>query len=128
MTELDLFKRVLDVNIQSLEELINDCDDLYERWELLMDNFHCSKEELLDEITKILDKFKSWYVSESLPDLSIHSISIRWFNTLRSTFYMIEDEYIEDNGTAVFMLWGWFFKVESLQGNNYLKLLGLYKG
>lgn len=127
MTELDLFKRVLDINIQSLEELINDCDDLYERWELLMDNFNCSKEELLDEITKILDKFKSWYVSESLPDLSIHSISIKWFNTLRSTFYMIEDEYIEDNGTSVFMLWEWFFKVESLQGNNYLKLLGLYK-
>lgn len=127
MTELDLFRKVLEINIQSLEELINDCDALYERWRLLIDNFHCSKEQLLDEITRMLHKFKLWYVSESLPDLAIHSINIKWFNTLRSTFYMIEDEYINNNGTAVFMLWEWFFKVESLQGGNYLKLLGLYK-
>lgn len=120
---VEIYRMILSTNILALEELKLKKD--YKEWKLLIDNYQSSNEEIELLINNKIKEFKEQYT------LSISTIStrylmqmdIKWYNTLKSTLYIMEDELIDKYQNSVINLWALFFEVDILRKETFVKPL-----
>lgn len=129
LTKLNIFHLILDINIQALDGLIEE-DDL-KKWEILMDNYQSSLEEVKKRALEIRDDLICLReVSKNakiVPLISLQGLETRWYNTLKSTLYMMEGDLILENQESINELWGDFFYVDEQRTDNMIKPLEIRK-
>lgn len=129
LTKLNIFHLILDINIQALDGLIEE-DDL-KKWEILMDNYQSSLEEVKKRALEIRgDLICLREVSKNakiVPLISLQGMDTRWYNTLKSTLYMMEGDLILENQESINELWGDFFYVDEQRTDNMIKPLEIRK-
>lgn len=129
ITRIQIWHMILDINIQAIQKLIEGGD--LNQWELLLENHNSSLEEVQKLAKKRLDFYMAVRKDPVIPISSLIKMDTKWFNTLRSTLFMLEEELILRTGSlAVWEMWDIFFKIEEARKFNYmtpLQIESLYK-
>lgn len=113
MFTYEIFNMVIHINIDALEDLLNSHD--IEKWRLLLENYQSSPEEIaerIDELLVLLKRIRVFGYDDPHTVEILSSMDIRWFNQLRSTLYIMEEDLIVNSQDAVSELWDFFFKIE----------------
>lgn len=129
LSPVAILKLILDINIQAIEEVLNenkgnpgvyartilelggtleDIPKMGNNWILL---FKDALEKLIEN--EQIPKFLSYVFLENM----------RWFNTLRSTLYIMEEDLLIASQPSVNILWNYFFEVEDDLRGNFVKKL-----
>ena len=132
----ELLNFLLSLNIEVLEELLE--DDSLKEWDILLENFGCSREALKESINKRVILYKN-IINGSFSKISsievMKLLSSNWRRLLMETLYIIEEDlYAQGKSRVVVKLWEEYFSVEngellfepqrnldSLIKNNYIK-------
>lgn len=144
LSSVAIFKLILDINIQAIREVRDENKEnpgeyaktILELGGTLADipKMGNKWEQLFTESKNRLDN------GEQIPYIlsDIYYKNVRWFNTLRSTLYIMEEDLLIASQPSVNELWNIFFELEEdLQGNfvrkfkireTYGKLTGLVNG
>lgn len=132
LSAASIFKMMLDINIQAIEEVQKENQKgCYsgEYFPMIL-----AMSQGISEIKNVAETWKKTFreYKESLDncDTSIYSILInlynlnsRWFNTLRSTLYIMEEDLLVASQPSVVYLWNQFFQVEDHFKVNFTKSL-----
>lgn len=124
LSPVDIQNLILDINIQAIESL--EQDNSLDKWALLLDNFNSSIPEAKSRASRIKTMFQDWRDSgNGLPIRLLTLLNRNWFNTLRSTLYMVEGYLIEGNLESFWEVWEIFNEVERLRTDNYTGALSV---
>lgn len=125
----EIWNRIMDIQIQALESLLEDKD--LDKWKIIFPSYGTSLEQVESIAKSYIRQFESlkgntfndeYYVIENS---LVEGLSIRWFNTLMSTLYMMEEDLMETSPDAVFILWDIFFTCQALRKENHVVTMGL---
>lgn len=125
----EIWNRIMDIQIQALESLLEDKD--LDKWKIIFPSYGTSLEQVESIAKSYIRQFESlkgntfndeYYVIENS---LVEGLSIRWFNTLMSTLYMMEEDLMETSPDAVFTLWDIFFTCQALRKENHVVAMGL---
>ena len=106
----ELLKFLVDINIEALEELLVDKE--LKEWDLLLENFQSSRNQLKQLIRDQLDLYYRLQKEEH-PTEYLEVIKPKWRNILMETLFILEEEfYAQGKNEAVVELWGKFFSLE----------------
>ena len=90
-------------------------------------NWHLTKESFLPYIAAFQrvqgDTFNNRY--EDIETMLVKGLNNRWFNTIMSTLYMMEEDLMEMSSDSVFTLWDIFFTCQALRKENNVVAMGL---
>ena len=127
LTKLNIFSMILDINIQALDNLL-ESDDL-KKWEILMDNYQSSLEEVKKRAKQIREDLQMLKTvtknAKIVPLISLQGMDTKWYNTLKSTLYIMEEDLIMESQESVNELWGDFFYVDEQRTDNLSKPLNI---
>lgn len=127
LTKLNIFSMILDINIQALDNLL-ESDDL-KKWEILMDNYQSSLEEVKKRAKQIREDLQMLKTvvknAKIVPLISLQGMDTKWYNTLKSTLYIMEEDLIMESQESVNELWGDFFYVDEQRADNLSKPLNI---
>ena len=127
LTKLNIFSMILDINIQALDNLL-ESDDL-KKWEILMDNYQSSLEEVKKRAKQIREDLQMLKTvvknAKIVPLISLQGMDTKWYNTLKSTLYIMEEDLIIESQESVNELWGDFFYVDEQRTDNLSKPLNI---
>lgn len=125
-TSAHLLDYILEIN----QKAIYDISDIRE-WKVLMDNFEITPDEVINIKTSIIGLYQNirdWVKENGKLPVHISEISTNWYNTLKSTLYMIEPELIKSGKTTqVYDLWDWFFEQDVIRHDTYIDRLKIIK-
>lgn len=62
---------------------------------------------------------------EDVETMLVTVLNQRWFNTIMSTLYMMEEDLMEMSSDSVFTLWDIFFTCQALRKENNVVAMGL---
>lgn len=129
LSSVAIFKLILDINIQAIREVRDENKENpgeYAKTILELGG-------TLADISKMGNKWEQVFTEsknrldngEQIPYIlsDIYYKNVRWFNTLRSTLYIMEEDLLIASQPSVNELWNIFFEIEEdLQGNFVRKL------
>lgn len=105
----ELLRLIIKINIEALEELL--VDKQLKEWDLLLDNFQSSRNELKQLIRDQLDIYYR-LEEEKHPTEYLSLIKPKWRNILMETLFILEEEfYAQGKSESVVELWGKFFSL-----------------
>ena len=105
----ELLRLIIKINIEALEELL--VDNQLKEWDLLLDNFQSSRNELKQLIRDQLDLYYR-LKKEKYPTKYLSPIKPKWRNILMETLFILEEEfYAQDKSEPVVELWSKFFSL-----------------
>ena len=105
-----LFRLLVSINIEALEELLE--DEQLKEWDLLLENFQSSRTELKQMIKQQIETYKTIINSKNpLVQARLILVNSRWRNILMETLYILEEDFFaEGKVEAVSYLWKIFFE------------------
>lgn len=125
-TSAHLLDYILEINQKAIYEI----SDITE-WKILMDNFKITPDEVInikDSMMGLYQGIKNQMKETGKLPAHINEISTNWYNTLKSTLYMIEPELIKSGKTTqVYDLWDWFFEQDMIRHDTYIDRLKIIK-
>lgn len=125
-TSTHLLDYILEINQKAIYEI----SDITE-WKILMDNFKITPDEVInikDSMMGLYQGIKNQMKETGKLPAHINEISTNWYNTLKSTLYMIEPELIKSGKTTqVYDLWDWFFEQDMIRHDTYIDRLKIIK-
>lgn len=125
-TSAHLLDYILEINQKAIYEI----SDINE-WKILIDNFEITQSEIInikDSVIGLYQDIRNWINKEGKLPAHINEISTKWYNTLKSTLYMIEPELIKSGKTTqVYDLWDWFFEQDMIRQDTYIDRLKIIK-
>lgn len=105
----ELLRLIIKINIEALEELL--VDKQLKEWDLLLDNFQSSRNELKQLIRDQLDIYYR-LEEEKYPTEYLSLIKPKWRNILMETLFILEEEfYAQGKSESIVELWGKFFNL-----------------
>lgn len=125
----EIWNRIMDIQIQALESLLEDKD--LDKWKIIFPVYGTSLEQVESIAKSYIRQFnelKGNVFNEEYCVIETHLVyrlSSRWFNTLMSTLYMMEEDLMETSPEAVFTLWDIFFTCQALRKENHVVTMGL---
>lgn len=69
------------------------------------------------------DTFNNRY--DDIENMLVNGLNQRWFNTIMSTLYMMEEDLMEMSSDSVFILWDILFTCQALRKENNVVAMGL---
>lgn len=129
LTQEDIWKNILEINIQAIYNLLESND--LDKWEFLLNNFQSSIEDVKGLAYNWIYSFRTeqnkGYVSRTF----LRKLPLRWLNTFKTTLYIMEEDLIQHSSEGVYNLWNTFFEIEEDRNLNYsinLNLKTVYHG
>lgn len=129
LTQEDIWKNILEINIQAIYNLIESND--LDKWEFLLNNFQSSIEDLKGLAYNWIDSFRTEQNREYISKTFLRRLPLRWLNTFKTTLYIMEEDLIQHSSEGVYNLWNTFFEIEEDRNLNYsinLNLKTVYHG
>lgn len=125
----DIWNQIMDIQIQALESLIEEKD--LKKWEIIFPCYGTSLSQAEGIAKEYLNFFKS--LRGDLFDNDFHVLECalvrnmppRWFNTIMSTLYMMEEDLMECNAESVHTLWDILFTCQALREEDNVVAMGL---
>lgn len=107
-----LFRLLLQINIEALEELVKEEKELKE-WGLLLSAYDCTLEELKKQLNLQIERYKSMVKSPYCFDQYFGHIPIRWRRILMNSLYVLEEDFFyQGKNYAVSIIWARFFELD----------------
>lgn len=124
-----LMEYLLDISIQAVEGLTY--KDLYRNWAILLENYSMDKKEIeahKESVINTLTQLKeTWHLDNASLGWS-KGLSYPWYNTLKSTLYMIESELMKaGRSEQVYNCWDMFFQEDMFRNDTYIHKLNIIK-
>lgn len=125
----EIWNQIMDVQIQALESLLE--DKSLDRWKIIF-SYHGTSLENVEGMAKGYiymfqslrgDTFNTNY--NKVENVLVNTLNTRWFNTIMSTLYMMEEDLMEMSSDSVFTLWDIFFTCQTLRRENNIVAMGL---
>lgn len=119
----------MDVHIQALESLLK--DKSLDKWKIIFPCYGTSLEAVESMAREYIEAFKGVQGNtfneryEDVETMLVTGLNQRWFNTIMSTLYMMEEDLMEMSSDSVFTLWDIFFTCQSLRKENNVVAMGL---
>ena len=129
LTQEDIWKNILEINIQAIYNLIESND--LDKWEFLLNNFQSSIEDVKGLAYNWIDSFRTEQNREYISKTFLKRLPLRWLNTFKTTLYIMEEDLIQHSSEGVYNLWNTFFEIEEDRNLNYsinLNLKTVYHG
>ena len=129
LTQEDIWKNILEINIQAIYNLIESND--LDKWEFLLNNFQSSIEDVKGLAYNWIDSFRTEQNREYINKTFLRRLPLRWLNTFKTTLYIMEEDLIQHSSEGVYNLWNTFFEIEEDRNLNYsinLNLKTVYHG
>lgn len=125
----EIWNRIMDIQIQALESLLEDKD--LDKWKIIFPSYGTSLEQVESIAKSYIRQFNELKGDVFNDDYCVienhlvYRLSARWFNTIMSTLYMMEEDLMETSPYAVFTLWDIFFTCQALRKENHVVAMGL---
>lgn len=124
----EIWNQIMDVHIQALESLLE--DKSLDKWKIIFPCYGTSLEAVESMAREYIEAFKRVQgntFNERYEDVEILIIGLnqRWFNTIMSTLYMMEEDLMEMSSDSVFTLWDILFTCQALRRENNVVAMGL---
>ena len=129
LTQEDIWKNILEINIQAIYNLLESND--LDKWEFLLNNFQSSIEDVKDLAYNWINSFRTEQNREYINKTFLRRLPLRWLNTFKTTLYIMEEDLIQHSSEGVYNLWNTFFEIEEDRNLNYsinLNLKTVYHG
>lgn len=129
LTQEDIWKNILEINIQAIYNLLESND--LDKWEFLLNNFQSSIEDVKGLAYHWIDSFRTEQNREYISRTFLRKLPIKWLNTFKTTLYIMEEDLIQHSSEGVYNLWNIFFEIEDDRSLNYsmnLNLKTVYHG
>lgn len=130
LTSEKVLLMVLDINIESIEGIL--FDKTKEKWELLYYNYGISEKifrEQAAEIANIYRFMKNHILTyNDIPTMMLKTLKVTWYNTLKSTLFMLEPQLLEEESFALYAinkLWDIFLEIDYIREDNFIYPLDL---
>lgn len=125
----EIWNRIMDIQIQALESLLE--DKSLDKWKIIFPCYGTSLEAVESMAREYIaafqrvqgDTFNNRY--EDIETMLVKGLNNRWFNTIMSTLYMMEEDLMEMSSDSVFTLWDIFFTCQALRKENHVVTMGL---
>lgn len=124
----EIWNQIMDVHIQALESLLE--DKSLDKWKIIFPCYGTSLEAVESMAREYIEAFKRVQgntFNERYEDVEMLIIGLnqRWFNTIMSTLYMMEEDLMEMSSDSVFTLWDILFTCQALRRENNVVAMGL---
>ena len=129
LTQEDIWKNILEINIQAIYNLLESND--LDKWEFLLNNFQSSIEDVKGLAYHWIDSFRTEQNREYISRTFLRKLPIKWLNTFKTTLYIMEEDLIQHSSEGVYNLWNTFFEIEEDRNLSYsinLNLKTVYHG
>ena len=129
LTQEDIWKNILEINIQAIYNLLESND--LDKWEFLLNNFQSSIEDVKGLAYNWIDSFRTEQNREYINKTFLRRLPLKWLNTFKTTLYIMEEDLIQHSSEGVYNLWNIFFEIEEDRNLNYsinLNLKTVYHG
>lgn len=130
LTSEKVLLMVLDINIESIEGIL--FDKTKEKWELLYYNYGISEKifrEQAEEIANTYRFMKNHILTyNDIPTMMLKTLKVTWYNTLKSTLFMLEPQLLEEEPFALYAinkLWDIFLEIDYIREDNFIYPLDL---
>lgn len=125
----EIWNQIMDVQIQALESLLE--DKSLDKWKIIFPCYGTSLEsveslarEYIESFKRVKgDTFNNRY--DDIENMLVNGLNQRWFNTIMSTLYMMEEDLMEMSSDSVFILWDILFTCQALRKENNVVAMGL---
>lgn len=121
---------VLDINIKSIEGIL--FDKTKEKWELLYYNYGISEKIFREQAAEIANTYRFMknhiLTYNNIPTMMLKTLKVTWYNTLKSTLFMLEPQLLEEEPFALYAinkLWDIFLEIDYNRKDNFINLLNL---
>lgn len=121
---------VLDINIESIEGIL--FDKTKEKWELLYHNYDISEEIFREQAEGIANTYRFLrnhiLTYNTIPTMMLKTLKVTWYNTLKSTLFMLEPQLLEEEPFALYAinkLWDIFLEIDYNRKDNFINPLNL---
>ena len=128
----ELFIYILDINIQSIKELLETGD--FSKWDPVFDAYEVNYHILNEEANKVLSTYKGMVkyceAYSQVPIDNLKTLGSCWYNTLKSTLYMVEPILLEKEPFILYninKLWDIFLEIDSERWDNFIKPLNIQR-
>lgn len=122
----DIWHKILYINIQAIDNLL-ESKELH-KWEFLLENYQSSIEDIQHIAEHWKARFEKEYKSEGISSSFLKSLPLNWYNTLKSTLYMMEEDlWLAGSVEGTLQLWDIFFEIDDIRNISYFKQLELKK-
>lgn len=98
----------------------------------MWDNYDINGEMFREQATNILNTYKfirnHIITSNDIPTFTLKSLKSTWYNTLKSTLFMLEPQLLEEEPFALYAinkLWDIFLEIDYNRKDNFINLLNL---
>lgn len=125
----EIWNRIMDIQIQALESLLEDKD--LDKWKIIFPSYGTSLEQVESLAREYIESFKRMKGDtfnnryDDIENMLVNGLNQRWFNTIMSTLYMMEEDLIEMSSDSVFILWDILFTCQALRKENNVVAMGL---
>lgn len=125
----DIWNQIMDIQIQALESLVEEKD--LKKWEIIFPCFGSSlvrAEDIARKYITFFNGLRGDLFDEDFPELEkalVRTMPPRWFSTIMSTLYMMEDDLMECNAESVHTLWDILFTCKALREEDNVVAMGL---
>lgn len=125
----EIWNRILGIEIQALEQLLE--EKSLDKWKTIFPCYGSSLEAVEDLARGYITAFQELQGDtfdkhpEAVENMLVKGLNPRWFNTLMSILFMMEDELLRTSSDSVFELWDLFFTAQALREENNVVAMGL---
>lgn len=130
LTSEKVLLMVLDINIESIEGIL--FDKTKEKWELLYYNYGISEKIFREQAAEIANTYRFMknhiLTYNDIPTMMLKTLKVTWYNTLKSTLFMLEPQLLEEEPFALYAinkLWDIFLEIDYNRKDNFINLLNL---
>lgn len=125
----DIWNQIMDVQIQALESLLE--DKSLDKWKIIFPCYGTSLEAVESMAREYIEAFKRMKGDtfnnryDDIENMLVNGLNQRWFNTIMSTLYMMEEDLMEMSSDSVFILWDILFTCQTFRKENNVVAMGL---
>ena len=130
LTSEKVLLMVLDKNIESIEGIL--FDKTKEKWELLYYNYGISEKIFREQAAEIANTYRFMknhiLTYNDIPTMMLKTLKVTWYNTLKSTLFMLEPQLLEEEPFALYAinkLWDIFLEIDYIREDNFIYPLDL---
>lgn len=130
LTSEKVLLMVLDINIESIEGIL--FDKTKEKWELLYYNYDISEKIFREQAAEIANTYRFMknhiLTYNDIPTMMLKTLKVTWYNTLKSTLFMLEPQLLEEEPFALYAinkLWDIFLEIDYIREDNFIYPLDL---
>lgn len=121
---------VLDINIESIEGIL--FDKTRKKWKLLYYNYDIHEEIFREQAAGIANTYRFLInhilINNNIPTMMLKTLKVTWYNTLKSTLFMLEPQLLEEEPFALYAinkLWDIFLEIDYNRKDNFINPLNL---